>query len=115
MNLRKLFGKRIKNIRKSLSLTQEDFADSIGIHRSSLARIENGESFPSPETLEKIKIITEMNYSQIFDFDNENIPKNLQKGLIIKLEQLDNTDLNYFIKNIEIYKQAKTKNEKQRK
>lgn len=42
---------RIKNIRDSLGLSQEEFARQIGIGRSALSQIETGRTNPSEQTL----------------------------------------------------------------
>jgi transcriptional regulator with XRE-family HTH domain len=47
-------GYRIKMIRKSKKLTQEDVAEKVGIDAKSLGRIENGMYFPSIPTLGKL-------------------------------------------------------------
>ena len=40
----KLIGKRLKDIRKELKLSQSDLANIIGINKSSISRYESGES-----------------------------------------------------------------------
>lgn len=44
-------GERLKAKRKSLNLSQEQVSEQIGIKKSSLSRIENGETDPSMSTL----------------------------------------------------------------
>lgn len=45
-----LIGQRVKQSRRKLNLTQEKFAEMIGIEQSSLSNIENGKNLPSFET-----------------------------------------------------------------
>ena len=47
-------GIKIKNLRKSRKLTQEDFADKIGVSRSTLSCYEIGQRTPSINTLHEI-------------------------------------------------------------
>lgn len=47
-------GKRIQKIRKKRGFTQEEAADRVGIHVSTLGRIERGESNPPIQTIGKI-------------------------------------------------------------
>ena len=47
-------GKKIKELRKSKNLTQEEFSEQIGISRSYLSDIENNRKSPSVETLDKL-------------------------------------------------------------
>ena len=42
---------RIKKIRKELDLTQQEFADRIGIKRNSVAKYETGENSPSTASI----------------------------------------------------------------
>ena len=45
---------RIKKIRKELDLTQQEFADKIGIKRNSVAKYETGENAPSAASISLI-------------------------------------------------------------
>lgn len=45
---------RIKELRKSLELTQEEFGGRIGITKSSISTMESGRSSPSEQTLRSI-------------------------------------------------------------
>lgn len=49
-------GKKIRLIRRKLGLTQEDLSDKIGIHVSTLGRIERGEMNSPIQTINKIAI-----------------------------------------------------------
>ena len=54
MDIKKLLGKRIQEIRKNKKFTQEYLAEIIGIETTSLSSIENGRYQPTAENLEKI-------------------------------------------------------------
>lgn len=45
---------RIKELRKALGMTQEEFGGRIGITKSSISTIESGKSSPSEQTLRSI-------------------------------------------------------------
>ena len=45
---------RLKQFRKSLSLSQSQFADEIGIHQTQLSKIESGQNKPGADILLKI-------------------------------------------------------------
>lgn len=47
-------GKKIRIIRKQKKLTQEELASKIGIHVTTLGRIERGESNPPLQTINRI-------------------------------------------------------------
>lgn len=60
MDVKKELGLKIKRLRQKDGLTQEQFAEKIGIATRTLAGIEIGESFVSAQTIENI-----MNYAKI--------------------------------------------------
>lgn len=66
--LRKDFGLRIKSIRKSRNLTQEQFAELLGISLDFLSLIERGVNAPSFETIERIASRLEMSVASLFTF-----------------------------------------------
>lgn len=47
-------GKRIRVLRKTKALTQEELADNSGLHRSHMGQVERGESNLTVLTLHKI-------------------------------------------------------------
>lgn len=47
-------NERIKDLRKTLELTQEEFGGRIGITKSSISTMESGRSSPSEQTLRSI-------------------------------------------------------------
>ena len=53
-SVKNLFGKRVKELRKERSLTQEQLAEIIGIETRNLIKIENGQTFPRVNTLDKL-------------------------------------------------------------
>lgn len=71
MNIKKLLGKQIKEIRKSKKLTQENVAEQIGIEVSSFCNIENGKYYPTAENLDKIMSVLEVSPSKLFSFEHQ--------------------------------------------
>ena len=63
-----LLGERIKELRKSRGLTQEQFAECIGVEQKHVSRIERGKSFPTIERLEMITQALNVSMRDIFDF-----------------------------------------------
>lgn len=111
MTLKRDFGKRIKELRESLYMSQEMFAEQIGIHRNTLARIESGENFVSLETLERIKAVLSVEYSELFTF-NKPQKKDPLKAFILKFRELNEEDAKFFLTTIKAYLQAKQGNSK---
>ena len=62
-------GKRIKNLRSNLGLSQEKLALKAGIDRTYLAGIESGKRNVTVVSLEKITKALEVSLKEFFDFD----------------------------------------------
>ncbi|MCD7780118.1 MAG: helix-turn-helix domain-containing protein [Candidatus Gastranaerophilales bacterium] len=103
MGLNTKFGKKLKTIRESLMLSQEELAEKVGLHRNSIARIESGKICPSFKTVEKFKMALGVDYKDLFSFDNERIKKNYKQSLEFKIEQLSDNDAKYFIESINLF------------
>ena len=54
MNIKQLLGAKIRDIRKKKNFSQGYFSELIEMNPRQIVRIENGESFPTAENLEKI-------------------------------------------------------------
>ena len=61
-------GKRIKNLRSNLGLSQEKLALKAGIDRTYLAGIESGKRNVTVVSLEKITKALEVSLKEFFDF-----------------------------------------------
>lgn len=70
MNIRKELGEKIKRLRKEQGYTQEQFAEMIDISSRNMSNIEQGISFPKPETLEKIVKSFEITTDKLFAADH---------------------------------------------
>ena len=76
----KRMANRIKEQRKSLNYTQEQFAEIIGISASSYTRIENAFQNPSMDTLVKISKNLKLSLDFIvFGDANDNPKRNVEK------------------------------------
>lgn len=90
-------GSKIKNLRKSRQMTQEDFAAKIGVSRSTLSCYEIGQRTPSLKTLQHISELFGIGLDyfgisatdEAFDllarakkvFENENVPHRTKEEL----------------------------------
>ena len=61
-------GKRIKELRNKLGISQEELAFRSDIHRTYIASLEVGKRNVSIETLEKVVNALEVSLSEFFDF-----------------------------------------------
>jgi transcriptional regulator with XRE-family HTH domain len=70
-SLRKKFGERLRQIRLSRRLTQEQFAEVLNISVDFLSLMERGRNAPSFETLDRISKRLRMPVAELFTFDGE--------------------------------------------
>lgn len=61
-------GKRIKELRNKLGISQEELAYRADVHRTYIASLEVGKRNISIGTLEKIVVALNVSFSQFFDF-----------------------------------------------
>ncbi len=102
MNKLKLFGKRLKEIRKSKNFTQERLAESIRIEPKQICRIENGTCFTTFDKLQKIAQTLDVEIYEFFKYNHKK-----PKDALIK--EMDEIFKNASDENIElIYKVVTT-------
>ena len=82
VDIKKLLGKKIKELRIKRGLTQEYLAEKIGMGQRNLSKIECGTNFVTAETLSKILKILNIDAKELFDF------KHKQDKDILKQEML---------------------------
>ena len=61
-------GFAVKSRREALSLTQEEFAERAGIHRTYLSDIERGSRNVSLINIERVALALSLKISQLFQF-----------------------------------------------
>ncbi len=93
MENKKLLGSRIKEIRKSNKLTQEQLAELIGIETGSLSSIESGRHFPSLLTLEKIAAVLNVKLKAFFDFETVATVEEIREKVIENIVRIDKKEL----------------------
>jgi transcriptional regulator with XRE-family HTH domain len=67
-SLRRDFGLRLKAVRLNRKLTQEEFAELVGISVDFLSLIERGINAPSFEVLEQMADRLDLQVRELFDF-----------------------------------------------
>ena len=67
MDVRKRFGKRVKELRLARGLSQKELADLVEQDTSYISGIEKGESEISIEMIQKLSIAFKINISDIFE------------------------------------------------
>lgn len=101
MDNRKLLGKRIKEVRKRLGLTQEKLAELINIETTSLSSIESGRHFPSLVTLEKIAKNLNVELKVLFDFKHLQSIDEMKSDIKRNIDRLDDSKIIFIHKFFE--------------
>lgn len=65
-SVNKKVGKRIKKARKELGITQEQLAEKVNMHYTTISRIETGDSNPPIQTIAKIAKALKIPLSELF-------------------------------------------------
>lgn len=91
------FGQKLKSIRASLDLTQEEFCDKLNIEVSNLSKWENGRGYPSIPTFLKISEILKIEPTELLDvkYYDKALIKNL---LINEIERLSEQEQLFALK-----------------
>lgn len=66
--MKRQFGERVRELRRARGVSQEDFADSCGVHRTYMSGIERGLRNISIESLVKIARGLEVPVGALFDW-----------------------------------------------
>lgn len=82
MNNKELLGKRFREIRKNLGLTQEKMAEIAGIEPQSISKIESGKNFPLLSNLEKISHKLNIGLEDFFIYEHKKGNEYTKEALI---------------------------------
>jgi transcriptional regulator with XRE-family HTH domain len=99
MKTRELLGARIKELRKTKGLTQDQLSEIIDIDAKHLSRIEVGRSYPSLDLLEKTAVALRVELKDFFEYEHlVKSSTDLQKGIQALLQEADTEKLQMILK-----------------
>ena len=99
MNVKTLLGKRIKSLRQSRRMTQEELAEKMGISAKYLSSIERGQENPTLDTMIKLSDSLRIELEEVFTVSHEvSDPKLLRKSLDHLLKEADQEKLRIAVK-----------------
>ncbi len=87
MNIKKLIGHRIKELRKARHFSQEQLAEMLDISQNALSYIETGENFFSSDTLEKLINALEIEPQELMTFAHLQSSDNLLNEIVEMLHK----------------------------
>lgn len=88
--IKKLLGQRIREMRKSRHITQEQLAEMLGIGTANISYIENGKFAPSMENFEKLVEIFEVEPYEFYKFPQKKTLNDIKTELFTALENDEN-------------------------
>ncbi|MBI5647091.1 MAG: helix-turn-helix transcriptional regulator [Ignavibacteriae bacterium] len=77
MNMKKSLGKRLKDLRNARGLTQEQFAEQLGVSAGFISQCECGVYYPSMAACERLTEAFGITMKELFDFAD---PKPVEKS-----------------------------------
>ena len=101
MTLSKLFGKKLKEIRESKGLTQQELAELCDMQTNSIGMIEIGQRAASFATVEILADKLGVDYNELFNFKEqysmERSDDKLISDLYKEVKNFDNNMLKYMV------------------
>nr|QGT49818.1 hypothetical protein Melaina855_2050 [uncultured Candidatus Melainabacteria bacterium] len=88
-DIKQLFGKRIRELRKRHGFTQEVLAELIGIEPRNLLKIENAQTFPRVQTIQNLMEVLDCTPAELFNFEHLN---DIELMRLKVIEQLKSDD-----------------------
>lgn len=97
------FNEKIKALRKSADMNQQELADKIHIHVTHLSKMENGHLLPSIDIVQRLMKVFAVSADSLLN-DNENSVVDIQNNefneQLMLINQLDEDEKNALIKII---------------
>lgn len=103
-------GEKIKQLRKSKGISQEDLASMLKINRNYLSRIETGKSEPTSSVLKNIAQIFSIDLNSLLDI-SEDGNKNTDKirYIVDNCKQLHDKDLDFIVRIMSVMREEYVK------
>jgi len=98
--LKEKFGARLKEIRKSKNMTQENLAEITGMDIPNLSNIERGKKFVSSETLSKLATALNVSESELFNFGHKKSREELIDEIQKLIHSSDLSNLEFIYKTL---------------
>ena len=103
-------GEKIKSLRKSKSISQEELASMLKINRNYLSRIETGKSEPTSSILKNIAEIFSVDLNSLLDIEeNENKNTDKIKYVVENCRYLHDKDLDFIVRIMSIMREEYVK------
>ena len=102
-------GEKIKQLRKSKGISQEELSVMLKINRNYLSRIETGKSEPTSSILKHIAEIFKVDLNSLLDIKDEDNNTNKIKYIIDNCKYLHDKDLEFIVRIITVMREEYVK------
>ena len=93
VNIKNLFGRKIKEYRKKKNLTQAQLAELVNVDDKHISCIESGKNFPSPDLIERLATSLDVEPKDLFEFYYLKDAEALKSDIITMLDKLNKDEL----------------------
>ena len=101
-DIKKLLGKRIKEIRTAKRYTQEYLAELTGLGSTSISKIENGLYHPTDDNLDKISKALDVEPYKLYKYDHLRSANEMREILHDKINNLQDDKLKLIYKIVSL-------------
>ena len=102
-NIKILFGRKIKEIRKKRKMTQAQLAELVNVDDKHISCIESGKNFPSADLIERFANVLNIEPKELFEFYHLQDPDNLKKEILYMLDKLKDEEISLIYKYIRTF------------
>lgn len=95
-----LIGKKIKEIRKNKNISQEKLAEMVAMNTRSILRLENAQSSPTLETLEKVAEALNVDIKVFFETETLESRNAILENINNSLNKMSDNELKTFYKAV---------------
>lgn len=103
VNIKVLFGQKIKECRKKKGLTQAQLAEFVNVDDKHISCIESGKNFPSPDLIERLATALNLEPKDLFEFYYLQDTTDLKADIISMLDNLNQDELSLAHKYIRTF------------
>ena len=102
-NIKILFGRKIRELRKKQNYTQAQLAEKVGVDNKHISCIESGKNFPSPDLISRLANAFLVEPKDLFEFYHLKENTNLKKDIIEMISSLSNYELELTYKYVRTF------------
>lgn len=92
-NIKILFGRKIKELRKKYNYTQAHLAELVNVDDKHISCIESGKNFPSSDLIERLACALKVEPKNLFEFYHLQNYADLRSDILEMIDKLNDDEL----------------------